>query len=156
MRRHAAVGVVPILLVTLLTAVGARADHCSTKLEIWSTVGKDAAVAPAAPGTQSIECSPGVPRQENVGTRVIVPGATHLGAGYAADFGASWPTLRLVVDGLGFEDRQLSLARTDSAGQFVYVGGYWAIPNGPVLSGSLTATIYLPSGPQSIVYRTAA
>lgn len=126
-----------LILATLAVPLSASASHnCSTSIVIFSQ--------PVGLNTQALVCLTVGQEVDEVGfdPRIINPGSTAISVRYTIDLGAGVPTLTAVLNGLGFEDHEVTLTRGEPLpGLFAYDSAAVELPNGATSSGCVTASI---------------
>lgn len=133
----------------------AASDHCETKISVHGRV----ALVPMGP-------SPYASSTHGVCVRVfgdngfedhlLPPNTDEVMVRVNGDFGASVPSLRATLTGLGFTGNEYPLARTLSPfGGYTYNSAWQALPNGPV-DGALVAAVTYPDRQVSVTYHTTA
>lgn len=101
--------------IALLLGVGsaASASHCDDDMVIFS----GAAEGPK-PNLNTL-CA--VAKEQAGDTRLINPGSSEIVVRFTGDFGAAYPQISAIVDGLGFANQTIILTREPgTAGGFVY------------------------------------
>lgn len=127
----------------------AMGRHCETKISIF---GRSSLVPmPTSPYTvlHQTRCV----RVEDTADHTLPPQTEQLMVRVNGDFGASRPTLRLDLSGLGFTSSTFTLQRTaNPMAGFTYQLTEWISVPDPVAGGSVTATVFYPDGPMSSTY----
>jgi hypothetical protein len=139
MRSKVAAAIATLSLALLAVPTMAGADHhCSTSIVIFSS--------PSGLNSQAALCLLVEQETQEVGfdPRLINPGSTGISVRYTVDLGASVPTLTAVLNGLGFEDQEITLTRAEIlAGLYAYDSAVIELPAGAASSGCVTASIEL-------------
>lgn len=131
----------------ILSGSGARAASNCVPIVVFSGTPP----VPLAPPPEYALCGqaqpPGtLPVVDQIDSRLIQPGSTHVDIGYTRSYGpGSKVTARL--NGLGFNNKTIDIPWNDGPPNFgSYIAGPYLIPNGPVVTGTLTVTITRPNG----------
>lgn len=111
----------------------ALAEHCDDTMVVFSGL----AGAPKINSNAGLCLAAG----EDAGdTRIINPGSNEISLRYTEDFGAGTTEITAIIDGLGFDNRVVTLTRAQfTTGEFVYNSA--AITLDPSQVGCLTAVL---------------
>lgn len=143
------------LLATAYIAPVASANHCTTKINVSGRI----SLAPVPPppytsGTAGLCLR--VFGDAGIDEHLLPPNTDQVLVRVLGDYGASVPSVRVILNGLGFLNHEFRAYRTlNTGGGYSYNMPEWvALPDGPT-SGNLTASVVAPGGyTSSVVYRT--
>lgn len=131
----------------------AGADHCVTKITVYSRSGLVGQPQPPATSGTLRACGHAVAQAYD--DAVLLPKADQVLVRFHADLGPSYPTLPVVLDGLGFANQTfvMSSVRTAQGTHLYEMPGWESIPDATA-TGTLRATVVLPGGNITATYRT--
>jgi hypothetical protein len=117
----------------------ALADHCDDAMVIFSGVNHGVAGAPKPKVNVNAACT--VLGEDAGDTRIINAGSNEISVRFTPDFGAAVPQIQAVIDGLGFDNKIVTLTRGPGpAGQgIVYDSPAQAL--NPAEVGCITAVL---------------
>lgn len=136
MRVRAFAAAMLVALLVLLVPMASQASHCQSAIIVYSS--------PPGVYLNQVACLVAGQEMDQAGVdgRLLWPGATDILVRYTVDQGVTTPTLAAVVNGLGFQDQQVTLTRVDAGfGIFFYDSQPLPIPAGPMVMGCITASI---------------